>query len=40
MEIERIDYWDAAQMLAKEANIDLQQYQTKRSANPEKWEKE
>ena len=40
MEIERIDYRDAAQMLAKEANIDVQQYQTKRTTNPEKREKE
>jgi len=40
MEMERIDFWDAAQMLAKDAGIDIVQYQTKRTQNPEKREQE
>lgn len=39
MEIERVDYRDAAQVLAKDAWLDIKEYQTKQS-NPEKWEKE
>ena len=39
MEMERVDYRDAAQVLAKDAWLDLKEYQTKQS-NPEKWEKE
>jgi DNA primase len=37
MEMEKIEYRDAAQILAKDAGIDLKQYQTK---SPEKWEKD
>jgi DNA primase len=40
MEMERLDFWDAAQMLAKDAGIDIVQYQTKRTQNPEKREQE
>jgi DNA primase len=39
MEIERSDYRDAAQLLAKQAWLDIKEYQTKQ-ANPEKREKE
>lgn len=31
MEMERIDFWDAAQLLAKQAGIDVAQYQTART---------
>jgi DNA primase len=39
MEIERVDYRDAAQVLMKDAWLDVKDYQTKQS-NPEKREKE
>jgi DNA primase len=35
MEIERLDYWDAVQHLAKDLNIDIKEY----TRNPEKQEK-
>jgi DNA primase len=39
MEIERADYRDAAQILAKQAGLEIKDYQTKQ-VNPEKREKE
>ncbi len=39
MEMEKIDYRDAIQILAKDAWVDIAKYQTNKSS-PEKWEKE
>ena len=33
MEIEKIDFWDSLQLLAKEANLDITTYQNDPVAN-------